>query len=179
MSQQQSDLGFKAMGWLFRVRDLLKPRKNVLAEAGLKPGDRVLDFGCGPGGYVRGTARIIGREGEIVALDSNPLAIEGVEHLASKNGLKNVRTVLSDLETGLPDASVDVVLLYDVFHHLSKPEAVLAEFARVLKPGGILSASDHHLADEVIKAGITGGGLFRFVSRGKYVFTFAPEKAAA
>jgi ubiquinone/menaquinone biosynthesis C-methylase UbiE len=179
MAPEQSDLGFKAMTWLFRLRDLLRPRGPVLAEAGLKPGDRVLDFGCGPGGYVRAAARIVGPAGEIVALDVNRLAVKAVENLAFKHGLKNVRTVRSGLKTGLPDASVDAVLLYDVFHGLSRPPEVLEELARVLKPGGILSFSDHHLPDEQITASVTGAGLFRFVSRGKYVFTFAPQKAGA
>jgi len=178
MPKQQSGLGFRGMAWMFRARDLLKPRGPVLAEAGLKTGDRVLDFGCGPGGYVRPTAKIIGPEGEYVALDVNRLAVQMVEDLAFKHHLKNVRTVRSGLKTGLPDASVDVVFLYDVFHGLSKPEAVLVELARILKPGGILSFSDHHLEDDAIRTAITGGGLFRFVSRGKHVFTFAPEKAA-
>ncbi len=178
MPKRESALGFKAMAWMFRVRDLFKPRGPVLAEAGLKPGDRVLDFGCGPGGYVRPAVAVIGPQGEYIALDINRVAVKMVEDLAFKHHLKNVRTVRSGLKTGLPDASVDVVFLYDVFHGLSKPEAVLTELARVLKPGGILSFSDHHLEDDAAKAAVTGGGLFRFVSRGEHVFTFAPEKTA-
>jgi ubiquinone/menaquinone biosynthesis C-methylase UbiE len=177
MPKEESALGFKAMAWMFRLRDLVKPRSNVLAEAGLKPGDRVLDFGCGPGSYIVPTANIVGADGEIIALDVNRLAVKMVEDLAFEHHLKNVRTVRSGLKTGLPDDSVDVVFLYDVYHGLSKPEAVLEELARVLKPGGILSFSDHHLEDEQAKANVTGAGLFRFVSRGKYVFRFAVTKA--
>ena len=177
-ASNQSNLGFRAMTWLFKLRDLLKPRGKVLAEVGLKPGDRVLDFGCGPGGYVRPAVKLIGPAGEYIALDVNRLAVKAVENLAFKHGLNNVRTVRSGLKTGLPDASVDVAFLYDVFHAVSKPQAVLAELARVLKPGGILSFSDHHLEDEQAKAAVTGGGLFTFVSRGERVFTFAPARAA-
>jgi ubiquinone/menaquinone biosynthesis C-methylase UbiE len=179
MPREESALGFKLMAWMFRVRDLLKPRRNVLAEAGIKPGDRVLDFGCGPGGYVRPTAAIVGPEGEIIALDISRLAVKMVEDLAFKHHLKNVRTVRSGLKTGLPDASVDVALLYDTYHDLSRPDEVLGELARVLKPGGILSFSDHHLEDGQVTAAVTGTGLFRLASRGQYVFTFIADKAAA
>ena len=169
---RQSALSFRMMALLFRLRDLVRPRTRVLAEAGIKPGDRVLDFGCGPGGYVRPLADIVGPTGEIIALDVNRLAIAAVENIAFKHRLKNVRTVRSGLKTGLPDDSVDVALLYDTFHDLSRPDAVLAEITRVLKPGGILSFSDHHLADEQAVASVTGSGTFRLGARGEHVFTF-------
>lgn len=59
--------------------------------------------------------------------------------------LANVETIHSDCKTGLPDNSVDAVLLYDTFHDLSDPDGVLEELHRVLKPDGILSFSDHHM----------------------------------
>lgn len=176
---KESALSFRMMALAFRLRDLLRPRSAILAEAGLKTGDRVLDFGCGPGGYVRLTAGLIGPTGEIVALDVSRLAVKSVENLAFKNHLNNVRTVRSGLKTGLPDASVDVAFLFDVLHGLSKPEAVLAELARVLKPGGHLSFSDHHLEDEAANAAVTGSGLFTFASRGEHLFTFLPVKERA
>jgi ubiquinone/menaquinone biosynthesis C-methylase UbiE len=176
---KESVLNFRIMAWTFKLRDLLRPRRTVLAEAGLKPGDRVLDFGCGPGGYLLPAVKIIGPEGEYVALDISRLAVKSVENLAFKHHLKNVRTVRSGLKTGLPDAGVDVAFLFDVFHGLSKPDAVLTEIARVLKPGGHLCFSDHHLDEDRIKAAVTGPGLFAFASRGAYMFTFVPVKEKA
>jgi ubiquinone/menaquinone biosynthesis C-methylase UbiE len=78
-----------------------------------------------------------------------------------------VETILSDGATGLPDASIDVALLYDVLHHLARPAEVLAELHRVLKPGGTLSVSDHHLAEDDITSRITGTGLFRLARQGR------------
>jgi len=45
-----------------------------------------------------------------------------------------VETILSDRKTGLPDNSIDIILLYDTFHGLSEPNMVLEELCKVLKP---------------------------------------------
>jgi ubiquinone/menaquinone biosynthesis C-methylase UbiE len=98
---------------------------NILKEVGIKPGFQVLDYGCGPGSYIIPLAELVGESGKVYALDIHPLAIRKVQDIASKKRLANVETILSDCQTGLPDNSLDVVLLYDVFHHLSDPDGVL------------------------------------------------------
>jgi ubiquinone/menaquinone biosynthesis C-methylase UbiE len=72
----------------------------------------------------------------VYALDLHPLAVERVRTLARKQQLGNVETIQSDCATGLPDGSVDVVLLYDIFHMLSEPDAILGELHRVLPNPG-------------------------------------------
>jgi ubiquinone/menaquinone biosynthesis C-methylase UbiE len=86
--------------------------------------------------------------------------------------LTNVETILSDCQTELPDNSLDVVLLYDAFHHLSDPNMVLKELSRVLKPDGILSFSDHHMKENEIVAAVTNNGLFRLSRKGQRTYTF-------
>lgn len=173
MEKPQKGPGFRLMSLMFRFRDTVKPRKNVVKEAGIKPGSTVLDFGCGPGGYILPAVRLTGTTGKIYALDINPQAIEAVKALVAKNQLNNVETVLSDGPTGLPDNSVDVVLLYDVLHHLKPLEDILAELHRVLKPGGTLSMSDHHLKGDDITARMTGSGYFTLFSKGEKVYNFS------
>jgi ubiquinone/menaquinone biosynthesis C-methylase UbiE len=173
MDKPQPGFGFKFMSLGFWFRDIIKPRKNVVKEAGIKPGDTVLDFGCGPGGYVLPTVRFTGPTGKIYALDINPQAIELVKALVGKHGLTNVEIVLSDGPTGLPDTIIDVVLLYDVIHHLKPIEDILAELHRVLKPDGALSVSDHHLKEEDIIAKMTGSGHFRLLNKGEKVYNFS------
>lgn len=166
-------IGFKVMQLMFRVRDLLGPRLDVLKESGIKPGSTVLDFGCGPGGYIAPLAELVGSSGRIHALDMHPLAIGEVKRIATRNGIKNIEIIESDCRTGLPDNSVDTVLLYDVFHGLVRPDEVLRELRRVLKASGILSFSDHHMKEEEVLARVTGDDMFRFVGKGKKTYSFA------
>jgi ubiquinone/menaquinone biosynthesis C-methylase UbiE len=172
MDKAESNLGFRLMALGYKFRDLRLPRMNILKEVGIKPGFRVLDYGCGPGGYIIPLAELVGESGKIHALDIHPLAIQKVKDIASKKQLANVETILSDCQTGLPDNSLDVVLLYDIFHHLSDPDEVLKELHRILKPDGILSFSDHHMKENEIVAGVTNSGLFRLSRKGQRTYTF-------
>lgn len=173
MDNSQSDFGFKVMSFFFKFRDLFKPRAKVLIESGIQRGDIVLDFGCGPGGYIKPLAKIVGPEGKIYALDINPQAVRMVKNFARKNSLPNIETIISDRKTGLADSSMDFVLLFDVLHHLGNPEAILAELHRVLKPAGFLAMSDHHMDDEEIKKAIIDTGYFRLRTRGVNAFLFS------
>jgi ubiquinone/menaquinone biosynthesis C-methylase UbiE len=159
----------------YKFRDFFFPRGRVLEEAGIKPGFHVLDYGCGCGSYVVPLAKLVGESGRVYALDIHPVAIRKVQHIARKNRLVNVVTIRSDCQTGLADTSVDAVLLYDVFHHFSEPDRILKELYRILKPGGVLSFSDHHMKESEILAGVTGNGLFRLLRRGKRTYTFVKQ----
>lgn len=163
---------FKGMCFIFMIRDFIRPRSNILMEVEIKPGDHVLDYGCGPGGYVLPTSELVGNSGKIYALDINPLAVKRVQKIALKNQLANVETTCSDCKTGLKDDSLDAVLLYDIFHMLSDPNGVLKELHRVLKPNGILSFSDHHMKEDEIMSRITGDGLFGLSKKGKRTYGF-------
>jgi ubiquinone/menaquinone biosynthesis C-methylase UbiE len=113
MDKPMSDFRFRAMAFLFQVRDLIRPRENILAEVELEPNLHVLDFGCGPGSYTLLAAQQVGATGKVYALDIQPTAIKYVQEAAQKRGLTNIETIRSDCATGLADESIDVVLLYD------------------------------------------------------------------
>jgi len=146
---------------------------EILKEAGIKTGFRVLDYGCGAGSYVAAASELVGPSGRVYALDIHPLAVQSVQHLVSKRGLANVETILSDCRTGLPNESLDVALLYDIYHDLAEPGDVLNELHRVLKPNSILSFNDHHMKGEEVTAKVGAGTLFRLAEKGRMTYRFA------
>jgi ubiquinone/menaquinone biosynthesis C-methylase UbiE len=155
-------------GWLFHLMALefrIKARsgqpERVLDEAGIETGAAVLDFGCGPGRYTVPAARRVGASGRLFALDLHPLALRYVDKAARRARLHNVHGLLSDgLPVPLPDASVDVVLLYNTLHDVGAPADVLRELHRVLRPDGVLSFRDHSLAADDVNTLFLASGLF-------------------
>ncbi len=133
----------------------------------------MVDYGCGPGSYTFFLARMVGEAGKVYAVDIHPLAVRKIKDIVSRKHLKNVEAVCSDRETGLPDNSADVVLLYDSFHALNDPDGVLKELHRILKPGGILSFQDHRMTGDEITRELTKAVYFQLLKKGKKTYTFA------
>ena len=139
----------------------------------LHPKMTVLDFGCGPGSFSLVAASIVGQAGKVHALDVHPLALQSVERKSAKGGLQNIETISSDGATGLPDQSMDFVILNDVFHEGDDPDAVLAELHRILKPEGVLFFSDHHMNDKDVMTKLMQKGLFRYSRNSYKAFLFS------
>ena len=175
MDKRMSDFHFKFMSFGYKFRDFSRPRIDILKEVEIKLGDHVLDYGCGPGSYITPISELVGTDGRIYALDIHPLAIQRVQRIASTKQLTNVETICADCKTGLPDNSLDAVLLHDVFHKLSEPDAVLEELHRVLKPNVVISFSDHHMKEDEIVSKVTKSGLFRLSRKGKRTYSFLKE----
>ena len=166
---------FIKMSLKFKIRDLLSPPKNVLAEIGIKNGFHLLDYGCGPGGFIKDASRMVGKTGKVYDLDLNSIAIKSAEKIITRKKLKNVKIIRTNYRTSLPDRSIDVVLLYDIFHHLDKPDKILKELHRILNPKGILSFSDHHMEEDEIVSGVTDSGLFVKSKIGKKTYSFVKK----
>jgi len=172
MNQVESDLHFYFHACFFKLRDLFLPRKHILKEAQIKSGFRVVDYGCGPGSYLVPLAELVGKTGKVYAVDVHPLAIKKINAVISRKKLGNVSAIYSECKTGLPGNSIDVVLLYDVFHALDDSSRVLAELQRILKPGGFLSFQDHRMKDNEIMCELTKGGYFQLLKKNEKTYTF-------
>jgi ubiquinone/menaquinone biosynthesis C-methylase UbiE len=97
----------------------------------------LLDAGCGQGKSF-GLLAAAFAPGRIIGLDADPLSLECSRAEAERQGL-DVQLIASDCAAiDLPDASVDLLFCHQTFHHLVEQEQALAEFWRVLKPGGRL-----------------------------------------
>ncbi len=97
----------------------------------------VAEFGCGYGTFTLAAAKII--KGTIFAVDIEPDLIRMVEEKAKQQAMHNIKPLLRDFMangSGLPDTSVDYVMLFNILH-LENPRSLLTEAWRILKKGGL------------------------------------------
>ncbi len=134
-------MNFKMMSFVHEtLYSLFRDPYKALNAAGLKPGQRVLEVGCGPGFFTIPAAKIVGKKGKVYALDINPLAIERVQEKIKIEGATNIETILADAaQTDLPDQSFDLVFLFGFTRPIGQREKIWVELHRVLKPTGMLS----------------------------------------
>lgn len=128
---------------------------RILKRIGIKTGVSVLDFGCGSGTYTIPVAKIVGKEGRVYALDKDKNALDNLMKKAELAGLKNIKKMATsgELEIELPDESVDVSLIFDVFHHYYFPQIedrkrLLHEIYRITKINGFVSVWPKHMESE-------------------------------
>ena len=172
--EPMTDIAFKFMAWMLGgMRDRFQNPRAKLERVGIREGQTVLDFGCGIGSFAIPAAQIVGERGKAYALDIHPLAIEAVEKKAKKEKLTNITAILSDGDTGLPDESIDVILLYDTIHMIKDKQMLLEELHRVLKPDGFLSVWAPH-QPKVNKAVeiVQENGLFSLRDQDKKLLNF-------
>jgi ubiquinone/menaquinone biosynthesis C-methylase UbiE len=119
---------------------LFRDPYEVLNAAGLEPGQKVLEVGCGPGFFTAPAARIVGEKGNVCALDISPLAVKRAQQKIEAEGVANAETLLADAaQTGLPDQSFDLIFVFGLARPIGEMGNILAELHRLLKPEGILS----------------------------------------
>jgi len=137
---------------------------EVLERIGIRRDQTVLDFGCGSGTYTVPAAKIVGEQGRMYALDKDKRVLDKLMQKAGSAGLKNTERMgtSGEPEIGLTDESVDVVLLFDVFHSYYFPQAddrrrLLSEIHRIMKPTAFISVWPKHMeseaGDEIRNAG--------------------------
>jgi ArsR family transcriptional regulator len=113
----------------------------------------VADLGCGEGYLTIETARWARR---VIAIDRSAEVLTRARALAMRRKVRNITWKRGALErVPLPDAAVDLVLLSQSLHHAEKPETVLAESHRILRPGGRLLLLDLRQHDQAwVKAAL-------------------------
>ena len=152
-----------------------RPNSKVVVElAGIKPGDKVLDVGCGTGNLTITAKHVAGPGGAVFGNDAAPEMIEIARKKAQRLGADVTFEVGLIEKIPYPDATFDVVINRLMVHHL--PDDLkrqgFAEILRVLKPGGCLLIADFNpptnpLANHVLSA-ILGPNMMQINIR-KYI----------
>ncbi len=124
---------------------LLKDPFSKLRAAGLKEGQKVIEVGCGPGFYTIPAAKIVGRTGQIYAMDLHPGFIERVEKKAEKAKLSNITAIEGNAsETAFPEKSMDLAFLFGLGHISGGLEDLILEMKRIIRPAGTVAFEKGH-----------------------------------
>lgn len=105
----------------------------------VRPGDTVLDIGCGPGFFTIPLARLVGETGRVVAVDIQSGMLDRTRRRAEKAGLAaRIRLVKAD-ETGLHlEGAADLALVFWMAHEVEDLDRLFAEILAALRPDGRL-----------------------------------------
>ena len=172
---------FIAFGMISFMHDnpflsIVRPPEEFLKSAGLKPGQRVVEVGCGPGFFTIPAARMVGEEGIVYALDVNPFAIKRVKKKIERGGIGNVTPIHGNAsDTGLPEESIDLAFFFGTPHIAGGAQNVISEMHRILKPGGMLSFEKSRGREKKLIEMIEGKG-FAYSGREGRISLFTREK---
>jgi ubiquinone/menaquinone biosynthesis C-methylase UbiE len=145
-----------SLGWIVNNPVRRRYMRPVLGRVGIRPGERVLELGPGPGAFSLDAARMLGADGRLVSVDIQPEMIAQLERRARAAGVGNIEAhTASAYELPLEDASVDRAFLVTVLPEIPDRMRALAELRRVLKPGGVLSVTEEFLDPDYLFAGET------------------------
>jgi SAM-dependent methyltransferase len=117
----------------------------VLRDAGLRPGMRVADLGCGVGMVTELLGELVGNDGHVAGIDFSAAQLAQARARVNGHGANASFIEASATDTGRPRESFDLVYCRFLLLHLSEPESALREMWALLKPGGIVVCEDGDL----------------------------------
>lgn len=120
----------------------LRP-EAVIEEWDVRPGEKIADFGCGPGFFSIPLGQRVGPSGRVYALDIREEALEATRSKVKLFHLYGVETARANLEapngSGLKNESVDKVVISNILFQAENKGAVVAEAFRILRAGGTVA----------------------------------------
>lgn len=145
-------MGWQGAPWLEREeRDIEEAPDTAVDALDLKAGQTVADIGAGSGYMSVRMAKRVGPTGRVFAEDIQPEMIDLLKQRLARERVTNVTPVLGLIDNPqLPDASVDLMLLVDVYHEFSEPQKMLRGMRAALKPDGRLVLLEYRKEDPTI-----------------------------
>jgi SAM-dependent methyltransferase len=127
-------------------RALAPATRALLAAAGIRPGMRVLDLGCGAGDVAFVAAELVGTDGSVMGVDRSPQAVARARLRAGQQGLAQVRFAEGDIHDPAPGGPFDAIVGRLVLMYVPDPAVVLRRQAMVLRAGGLVVPIEFDLA---------------------------------
>ena len=146
-------MGHQGADWLERPEREEEERTDVLVELlKLKPGDAVADVGAGSGYFSWRMARRVGAQGAVHAVEIQQEFLDLLMANMKKRGVAEIvkPTLGTVQDPKLPAASLDLILLVDVYHEFDYPYEMTAAMAQALKPGGRLVFVEYRGEDPAV-----------------------------
>ena len=136
--------------WLVREsRQREEDCRQLLKALDVKPGQVVCDMGCGNGFYTLKLANLCGKEGKVYAVDIQQEMLDLLKKRAKSSKFENIVPVLGgEDDPKLPEKSIDLMLMADVYHEFSKPAEMLKAIRKSLKPDGRIALAEFRAEDD-------------------------------
>lgn len=175
--EKMPDSAFRLMKMFFNIYYFFKPPLKYLEKFGIKPGQTVIDYGCGPGAFIKDASQLVGKDGTVYAVDIHEMAISSVENLISKFNLTNIKPILTDgKRSEIADETADLIYALDMFHMVKDTDSFLNELNRIIKEDGYLILEDGHQPRAVSKEKILRSGFWKIAGEEKRFLMCMPVK---
>jgi predicted methyltransferase len=124
-------------------RDDWQMPEEVVEHLDCRPGMTVVDLGAGTGYFVGYLSEAVGRQGSVLALDTDRSMVDRMNARIERDGLRNVKPgMISAEDPALSPRSVDRILIVNTWHHISDRVAYAEKLRATLRPGGLLLVVD-------------------------------------
>ena len=140
-----------------QIADLAPDSDAQFEMIGIKPGERVVDLGCGPGGVLHLLGKRVGPAGSVLGIERAPHFVELARRFVASHALTQVEVRQGDAyATGLPRASFDGAHMRLVLVNVPEPERIVREMVSLVRPGGWVASYEAdfvaHICDPPLPA---------------------------
>jgi len=145
-------MGYQGADWLDRAERVTEEEPDLALDAlRIAPRSVVADVGAGSGYMTVKMAKRVGAGGKVYANDIQPEMLERLRQRLMREKITNVETVLGTAgDPKLPPSALDLILMVDVYHEFSEPQAMLRRMRDALKPDGRLVLLEYRKEDPAI-----------------------------